>query len=165
MFSMTHARALKKIIASSICIVVLLQISSGAMNALQSSGSAPPWTRDTAEHLARRAVFAPTPNLVESLYQAGSASAAVALLFPDNTGPDRTQYNGILQQFTASGYSATNETNVRQLYQIRYALDPYPAKAKLFSLFEDIFSVNANPPGISYGDVQQLHSLIYDSYL
>lgn len=47
-----------------------------------------------------------------------------------------------------------------RLYQYRYARDPYEAKAKLRSLFEDIFSVNQSDQ-ISYKDIIDQHDLIH----
>jgi len=50
------------------------------------------------------------------------------------------------------------------LYQLIYASDPYEAKRKLFSLFEDIFSVNADGgKDITYKDVYDLHTLLYNN--
>jgi uncharacterized protein (DUF1800 family) len=97
------------------------------------------------------------------LYQAGSAQAAVELLFPDINGPSRDQMNQILLNYTSTGFSFTNEQNMRSLYQIQYALDPYPAKAKLFSLFEDIFSINVNPPNITFIDLQNHQKLLSEN--
>jgi hypothetical protein len=43
-----------------------------------------------------------------------------------------------------------------------YALDPYESKRKLFSLFEDIFSVNStSDKDITFVDVKELHELLY----
>lgn len=49
---------------------------------------------------------------------------------------------------------------MRKLYQLRYYRDPYEAKVKLLSLFEDIFSVN-NSDKISYLDIKNQHDLLY----
>lgn len=49
-----------------------------------------------------------------------------------------------------------------RLYQLQYALDPYEAKKKLFSLFEDIFSVNIDSgKGIGYKDIADQQNLLY----
>lgn len=55
-------------------------------------------------------------------------------------------------------------SHMARLYQFRYAADPYEAKMKLFSVFEDIFSVNKSD-SISYKDIQNLHTLIYGNML
>ncbi len=44
---------------------------------------------------------------------------------------------------------------------MKYALDPYEAKRKLFSLFEDIYAVSANGSTISYKDITDQHDLLY----
>jgi hypothetical protein len=49
---------------------------------------------------------------------------------------------------------------------MNYALDPYEAKRKLFSLFEDIFAVNADTgKDITFKDVNDLHELLYNNML
>ena len=53
---------------------------------------------------------------------------------------------------------------MNRYYQYRYARDPYEAKMKLFSMFEDIFSVNVSE-GISYRDLNNLYNLIYTNTL
>ncbi|MFZ4462086.1 MAG: DUF1800 family protein [Patescibacteria group bacterium] len=53
---------------------------------------------------------------------------------------------------------------MNRLYQMRYARDPYEAKVKLFSLFEDIFSVNQSDK-ISYKDIKDQHDLLYANTL
>ncbi len=45
-----------------------------------------------------------------------------------------------------------------------YALDPYEAKRKLFSLFEDIYAVNVdNDKKITFQDIFEQHELLYNS--
>jgi hypothetical protein len=53
---------------------------------------------------------------------------------------------------------------MNRLYQYRYARDPYEPKAKLFSLFEDIFPVNQSDK-ISYRDIVDQHDLLYANVL
>ena len=53
--------------------------------ATATNGASSPWTVEKAEHLARKAYFAATPELIASLYQAGSATAAANLAFPNAT--------------------------------------------------------------------------------
>lgn len=53
---------------------------------------------------------------------------------------------------------------MRKLYQLRYYRDPYEAKVKLFSLFEDIFSVNQSDT-ISYLDIKNQQDLLYANTL
>ncbi len=128
--------------------------------AVSTDGTAANWTREKAEHLARKALFAATPAMVDSLYSAGSASAAAALLFPDANGPDRTLFDAEISNLTASGFNWGDGGHMNRLYHYRLARDPYEAKAKLSLLFEDIFSVN-NGSNISYRDVKDLHDLLF----
>lgn len=73
--------------------------------AVTTDGTAANWTREKAEHLARRVLFYPTRADVDSLYAAGSAGAAVDILFPNQDGPDRTQFQNELNIFTGTGYT------------------------------------------------------------
>jgi hypothetical protein len=140
--------------------------------AVPTDGLAANWTYAKAEHLARKVLFYPTPAEVAELYAAGSATAAVDILFPSEAGPDRTQYNNELTAFTTTQYSAyygsgasfgwnSNQGNMRKYYQYKYTRDPYEAKAKMATIFEDIYSVNIEPSRIEYGDILALHNLLY----
>jgi hypothetical protein len=47
-------------------------------------------------------------------------------------------------------------------YSYKKYYDPYEAKAKLFLIFEDIFSVNQNTStDITYTDINNTHDLLY----
>jgi hypothetical protein len=52
-----------------------------------------------------------------------------------------------------------------QLYQLKYAADPYEAKRKLFAVFEDIFSSNPYGGVITYNDINNTQDLIYSETL
>lgn len=125
-----------------------------------TSSSTLPWTREKAEHLARATLFYAGSGMIDSLYAAGSASAAVDILFPDAVGPDRTKYDAAINTFTSTGFNWDSQLNVTKLYQMKYVLDPYEAKRKLFSLFEDIYSSNQSS-AISFKDVADEHELLY----
>lgn len=139
-------------------------LSPVMLYAVSTNGVASPWTREKAEHLACKALLGATPTVIDQLYQAGSATAAVNLLFPDAAGPSRSSYDAEVTALTASGFNFGNEGNMRKLYQLRYYRDPYEAKVKLFSLFEDIFSVNQSDT-ISYLDIKNQHDLLYANAL
>ncbi len=65
-------------------IAILLQLFfSLSSQAVVTDGSALNWTREKAEHLARRTLLGPTNQMVTNLYNAGSATAAINILFPD----------------------------------------------------------------------------------
>lgn len=68
--------------------------------AVTTDGTSANWTREKAEHLARKTLFAATPTMVDSLYSAGSAANAVALLFPSDVGPDRSAFNAEMANLT-----------------------------------------------------------------
>jgi len=139
-------------------------LSPVMLSAASTNGVASPWTREKAEHLARKALLGATPTVIDQLYQAGSATAAVNLLFPDAVGPSRSSYDAEVTALTASGFNFGNESSMRKLYQLRYYRDPYEAKVKLFSLFEDIFSVNQSDM-ISYLDIKNQQDLLYANSL
>ncbi len=139
-------------------------LSPVMLSAVSTNGAASPWTREKAEHLARKALIGATPTIIDSLYQAGSATAAVNILFPDAVGPSRTSYDAEVTALTSSGFNVGNEGSMRKLYQLRYYRDPYEAKVKLLSLLEDIFSVNQSDT-ISYVDIKNQHDLLYANTL
>lgn len=139
-------------------------LSPVMLYAASTNGVASPWTREKAEHLAHKALIGATPTLIDQLFQAGSASAAVNILFPDAIGPNRSSYDTEVTALTSSGFDFGNEGSMRKLYQLRYYRDPYEAKVKLFSLFEDIFPVNQSTT-ISYGDIKNQQDLLYANTL
>lgn len=110
--------------------------------AVSTNGSANPWTMEKAEHLAKRALFWVSPQTVLDLYNAWSATNAVNLLFPSVAWPDRTQYNQELTDFKWTNFNSWDTNTMRKLYAFKYYRDPYEAKMKLFSMFEDHFSLD-----------------------
>lgn len=154
----------KSVLAVSLA-VILPGVQIFPAYAVATDGTAANWTREKAEHLARKALFAATPSMVESLHAAGSATAAVNLLFPDAQGPDRSAFDAEMATLTASGFNWGDGGSMYKYYQYRLARDPYEAKAKFALLFEDIFSVNANGSSIAYRDVRDLHDLLYSHSL
>ncbi len=140
-------------------------LSPMMLSAVSTNEIASPWTYEKAEQLARKALLGATPTIINQLYQAGSAAAAVDLLFPDAVGPSRASYDAEVTALTSStGFSFTDNGSMRKLYQLRYYRDPYEAKVKLFSLFEDIFPVNQSST-ISFQDIKDQHDLLYANTL
>jgi hypothetical protein len=126
-------------------IVLALLLPAGQIVpvfAVPTDSSASNWTRYKAEHLARKALFAATPAMVDALHSAGSAQAAVNLLFPHAQGPDRSAFDAEMAALTATGFNWGDGGHMSKYYQYRLARDPYEAKAKFWLLFEDVFSVN-----------------------
>ncbi|MDD5213258.1 MAG: DUF1800 family protein [Candidatus Gracilibacteria bacterium] len=153
----------KKVLSS---FVIISLVSNFLVFQNEVKADANPWTQAKAEYLARRALIGVDQNTVNSLYNAGSASAAVNLLFPDANGPDRTAYNAQVSALTSTpGFSFTGASSMYQLYQAKYALDPYEAKRKLFAVFEDIFSSNAYGGVINFNDINNTQDLIYGETL
>ncbi|MCS6983156.1 MAG: DUF1800 family protein [Candidatus Absconditabacterales bacterium] len=122
------------------------------------------WTRDDALHLARKVLFHPTPAIVDQLTAAGSASGAVALLFPNQDGPAKTQMDNAITAlmaqpgFVLEGWS--NNPWANRYYQTMLALDPYEAKAKLSLLWYDIFAVNREGD-VRISDIVDQQRLLY----
>lgn len=152
---------MRKIFSLLILLMYILWCIIGIVGPTVTNSSAAPWTRERALHLARSTLFDPDPGMVDILFAAGSASAAVDLLFPDAIGPDRSAYESALTAYTSSGFNWSDQNHAARLYQMKYVLDPYEAKRKLFSLFEDIYSVNVNGSLITYKDGVDQHDLIY----
>jgi hypothetical protein len=155
---------MKKIIACTVLCIQLLILSMSHLNAINPDVASGVWTREKAAHLARATLFYADTAMIETLYAAGSASAAVDILFPSKEGPDRNQFDAVVTNYTASGFNWGDGNHAMRLYQLMYAADPYEAKKKLFSLFEDIFSVNIDAgKNITYKDIYDQHSLIYNN--
>ncbi len=71
-----------------------------------------------------------------------------------------------MNSYTASGFNWGDGNHAIRYYQLTYALDPYEAKRKLFSLFEDIFATNIDSGrDIVYRDIADQHRLIYENML
>ena len=122
------------------------------------------WTYDDAAYLAKKALIVVDKKEVDKLYKAWSRTAAVNMLF-SSSWLDYTEYNEVM-----SGLSVSNSTiptlNDYKYYLFKKAFDPYQAKEKLFLLFEDIFSVDAEAwKNITVKDVQDTHDLIYENML
>ncbi len=157
---------MRKILSAIIVTIYLFSNVFTITTALNTDERSNPWTRDKATHLARITLFNADKNTIDTLVAAGSASAAVNLLFPDAVGPDRVSFNTTITNYTASGFNWWDANHTTRLYQLMYAWDPYEAKRKLFSLFEDIFSVNRDTErDITYRDVYDLHSLLFANML
>lgn len=69
---------MSQFLVRSLCMSMLMTVGLGVVHA-----DAFPWTMQNAEQLARKTLFSPTPAIIQQLYDAGSASGAVLLLFPD----------------------------------------------------------------------------------
>lgn len=134
------------------------------LQAVETNGSATPWTLQKAEHLAKRALIWPNSEIIQQLYEAGSAQAAVDILFPSIDGPERTAYNAELAEFKSKNFSPTDTSQMRRYYAFEYLRDPYEAKRKLFSLFEDIFAVDRTGD-ILFTDVDNQFEVLYDETL
>ncbi|MHB1172450.1 MAG: DUF1800 family protein [Lacisediminihabitans sp.] len=118
----------------------------------------------TAEYLARRVLLDPTPADIAKLATAPTAADAVNELFQAPSSSDATAYNAGLAKLTTSATSAKNPvaaSGVAYAYQLVH--DPNQATLKLYYLWENIFSVDAQDKdeGITYSDVDKLHSILY----
>ncbi|GAB0174409.1 MAG: hypothetical protein HHAS10_02880 [Candidatus Altimarinota bacterium] len=155
---------MKKFLSLLLVLIVLVYNTFFITSALPTNNLSSPWTREKAEHLAKAVLFSADARMIDDLYSAGSAARAVDILFPSREGPDRTEFKNYLTAYTSSGFNWADANHTTRLYQIVYGADPYEAKRKLFSLFEDIFSVN-NDSGkdITFKDISDLHTLIYDN--
>lgn len=136
-------------------------ISVQFASAVSTNGANTPWTREKAEHLAKKTLFGPTPGLVDQLFVAGSAANAVDILFPASA-PSMTQFDSELAALVASpGFDMTAKSSMNQYYQLKLLRNPYEAKQKLAMLFYDIRAVNRTQD-ISYADVIEQHQIIDD---
>lgn len=127
------------------------------------------WSREDAEHLARKALIAPTNEDVNALLRQGSRVAAVNYLF---TAPSQAELNAFQTKLDAYAVSNNenldNSTYMEKLYLFTLMHDPFQAKRKAWLIWEDTFSVDAPIGGsrdIKYTDVQNLHNLLYTDTL
>lgn len=135
--------------------------------AIDTNESSTPWTMQKAEHLARKALFWATPEKVQELYNAWSATNAVDILFPSISWPDKTTYINELNSITWDlNFSYESSNNMAMYYFLKKYLDPYEAKQKLFLIFEDTFSVNRDTgKDITYSNIEATHDLLYSHTL
>ncbi len=105
-YFLNNVLMLQKIIAGVLIPILLLgQFTLPvSVHAVPTDGLASTWTREKAEHLARRVLLYPTPQEVTNLFTAGSATAAVDVLFPSEQGPSRTAYNAAIASFTGGSW-------------------------------------------------------------
>ena len=73
---------MKKILSMIVLFSIIFQFFFPFLASPLTSGSTTPWTMEKAEHLAGRTLIGATPQMIEKLYQAGSAENAVNILFP-----------------------------------------------------------------------------------
>jgi hypothetical protein len=74
---------MKKILSALLIFTYLLSNVVSTAIAVNTDERASPWTREKAAHLAKIALFSADKAKVDSLFAAGSAAAAVNLIFPD----------------------------------------------------------------------------------
>lgn len=96
---------MRKILSALIVVIYIFSNILSIATALNTDERSSPWTREKATHLARITLFNADKNTIDTLFAAGSASAAVNLLFPDAVGPDRTAFNATITNYTASGFN------------------------------------------------------------
>ena len=157
---------MKKIISSIIILVLIFNNLVLSTYAVDTNWEASPWTIQKAEHLAKKALFWASKNKVLELYNAGSADAAVNILFPSINWPDRTAYNTKMSWLLNTDWLIEDyNLDMREYYAFKKLEDPYEAKAKLFWIFEDTFSVDTIRDRINYWDIENTHDLLYSHTL
>ena len=139
-------------------VVVALTVSAFVANATSQIGTA------KAEYLARRVLLDPTPADVARLSAASSVADAVNMLFAAPPAADTAAYQSGVKALSATASSYQNPVafaDVAYTYQLVH--DPNQAQLKLYYLWENVFSVDAQDKdnGITYGDVGKLHDLLY----
>ncbi len=134
--------------------------------AIDTNSSHTPWTIEKAEHLAKKALFGATQEDIQELFNAGSAENAVNILFPSKEGPDNTSLQTKLNELTSDPDFNPAGSDMYNYYLAKKYFDNYEAKAKLFMIFEDTFSVNLNNgKKIDYLEIEKTHDLLYSHTL
>ena len=119
-----------------------------------------------AEYLAQRVMLSPTPAEVDRLSSAPSAADAVNQLFAPSPASDEHAYQAGRASFTATASTVKTPVAFSNAgYAYALAHDPNQAQLKLYYLWENIFSVDAQDKdeGISYSDVDALHKILHDN--
>lgn len=157
---------LKKLISSITLATLLISSNLGfySVYAVSTNSSSSPWTIEKARHLAKKALFWATQDQINQLFAVWSATNAVNTLFPSRSGPSRTSYDTMLSNLTSDpSFDPSDANDMYHYYSMKKTFDPYEAKAKLFLILEDTFSVNnSNSKDIMYLDIENTHNLIYD---
>ena len=96
---------MRKILSAILVIFYVLHNVLSIATAVNTDERASPWTREKAAHLAQITLFNADKATIDTLFAAGSASAAVNLIFPDAVGPDRTAFNANIVNYTGSGFN------------------------------------------------------------
>ncbi len=96
---------MRKILSAFIVVIYIFSNILSIATALNTDERASPWTREKATHLAHITLFNADKQIIDSLFAAGSATAAINMIFPDQTGPDRTAFNAAIMNYTASGFN------------------------------------------------------------
>lgn len=96
---------MRKILSAFLVVIYIFSNILSIATALNTDERSSPWTREKATHLAQITLFNADKNAIDALFAAGSASAAVNLIFPDAVGPDRTAFNANIMNYTASGFN------------------------------------------------------------
>jgi len=153
---------LKKILSSILLFSVFINnFFFFKLYAYETNNLSSPWTYEKANHLARKALFWIDWENVKQLYQAWSAENAVNILFPSILWPVRDDFELKLQTIlNKPNFSVTNWDHMKSYYLVKKWNDPYQAKAKFFTIFEDIFSVYQNS-NINYLDIENTHNMLY----
>ncbi len=155
----------KRFIGVTIAAAVVVALTASALvaNAALQSATGQIGTAK-AEYLARRVLLDPTPADVERLSTASSVEEAVNMLFAAPSATDTAAYQAGVKALTATASTYANPvafSDVAYTYQLVH--DPNQAQLKLYYLWENVFSVDAQDKdeGITYGDVGKLHDTLY----
>jgi uncharacterized protein (DUF1800 family)/uncharacterized protein (DUF1501 family) len=154
-----------------IALILFYKYSSG--NITDNSKN---WDSTKATYLAKRVYLDPTQDDIKKITDAGSASKAVDILFEAPSLADESDYqNGLANLQTKlqnSNSSSTKGIAARDIiYTYELIHDPNRLNRKLFYLWENTFSVDAQiDPGdkldeISTADINTLDKILYDGAL
>lgn len=153
---------MKKIFSGLLSITIIVASLFPSFGTIQTAQATETWTIEKAEHLAKRALFAATQDQVLMLYSAGSAENAVNLLFQEPLQVEKDKFAKEVVDFKKS-MNITSIIDNRELYFIKIWRNPEEARAKLFTLFEDVFSVANRGNEREFLPLhQQWHNVIYD---
>jgi uncharacterized protein (DUF1800 family)/uncharacterized protein (DUF1501 family) len=139
-------------------LVVALAVSAFVANATSQLGTT------KAEYLARRVLLDPTPADVARLSSASSVADAVNMLLATPPAADTAAYQSGLKALDATASSYPNPVAFAEVaYTYQLVHDPNQARLKLYYLWENVFSVDAQDKdeGITYSDVGALHNILY----
>lgn len=141
-------------------ILVLAFVFSNLFMGVFSADAGTSWTKEKAEHLAKRALYRVTQERIDELYKAGSPEAAYKILTEEPDEKAVQKYENELNYFLNHSDLSRGWT-WDKYYWLAITKDPNDFKRKAHFMLEDIFSVSSDT--VPAKDIIAWHRHLYDN--